>query len=291
MKDERVVLPQHSEGSLEVSALLSIFFLALWKWWFSKEFLHVLWNFTWCNRHVSEYDCPTSQNVETVISPMSSASNFRKSSSRLSNVCLQFDLCFDSAEFTSFSVLSSWKNMHLVQSVWLGVSFAQSLDSSLERETKASFRFRDSSTCYNLKLLSLVKQKQKFSNTASLNRSCYSTIRFLCNILTGIWSGVRKLTGIRPDVQNLKEIVDTYGFRWLIMSASVCRQRIFWRYVSYRCTSHPEGGPLSHMAKLQNLAPTLTKFTDQISGNFGQPSRSYGGPKIGWSCHQSAHIL
>ena len=262
LKDERVVLPQHSEGSLGVSALLSIFFLALWKWWFSKEFLHVLWNFAWCNRHVSEYDCPTSQNLDTVISPMFSASNFWKSYSRLSNVCLQFDLCFDSVGFTSFSILSSWKNMHLVQSVWLGVSFAESLDSSLERETKPSFRFRDFFDMLQSQTSKSGKTKAKFSDTASLNRSCYSTIRFLCNILTGIWSGVRKLTGIRPDVQNLEEIVDTYGFRWLIMSASVCRQRILWRYVGYRCTSHPGGSPLSHMAKLQNLAPTLTKFTD-----------------------------
>ena len=89
-------------------------------------------------------------------------------------------------------------------------------------------------TCYELKLLSLVNRRQKFSDTARRNSTCYNTIRFLCSILTGIRSGVRKLTGIRTDVRKLERIVDTYGFTYLIMSASVCRQRILYRYVICR---------------------------------------------------------
>ena len=122
--------------------------------------------------------------------------------------------------------------MHVVQPIWVGVLSTQSLGSCLEGETKSSLRFRD--FCYDLKLLSLVKQKQKFSDTARFNSICYNTIWFLCNILTGIRSGIQKLTGIWRDVQKLEGIVDIYGFTCLIMSASVCRQRILCRYVSYR---------------------------------------------------------
>ena len=226
-------------------------------------------------------------------------------------------------------------------------------------------------TCYDLKLLSLVNRRQKFSDTARRNSTCYNTIRFLCNILTGIRSGVRKLTGIRTDVRKLERIVDTYGFTYLIMSASVCRQRIFYRYVicrlwfqckhfltishlqvvyflhdmnwwwkvkeayffqpvefrnyviksdtkltsfiflnpssinvfsTWRSIKGGEGGvqPALRVAlfhtwqsyKIWHVhTPISTKFIDQISGNFGHPSRSYGGPKIGWWRHQSVHIL
>ena len=111
--------------------------------------------------------------------------------------------------------------MHLVQSIWVGVSSAQSLDSSLEGETKSSFRFRDFCEILQSQTSHLVKQKQKFSDTARLNSTCYNTIRFLFNILTGIRSGIQKLTRIRTDVWKLEGIVDTYGFTCLIMSVSV----------------------------------------------------------------------
>ena len=156
-----------------------------------------------------------------MISPMLSASNFLRSSSRQSNVCLQFDLCFDSVGFTSFSVLTSWQNMHMIQN-------------RLDQMQSPAFASKVSVTCYDLKLLSLVKQKEKFSDTGRLNSTCYNTFWFLCDILTDIWSGVRKLTGIRTEVRKLKRIVDTYGFACLIMSVSICRQRTLCRYVSYR---------------------------------------------------------
>ena len=165
---------------------------------------------------------------------MLSASNFWRSSSRRPNICLQSDLCFDSVGFTSFSVLTSWKNMHLSN-----LSELESLPRNLlihlwKGKQSPAFPSEISVTCYDLKLLSLVKQKQKLSDKARLNSTCYNTIRFLCNILTGIRSGNWKLTGIRTDVRELEGILDTYRFTCLIMSASVCMQRILYRYVSYR---------------------------------------------------------
>ena len=151
------------------------------------------------------------------MSPMLSASNFRRS--RQSNVWLQFDICFDSIEFISSSVLTFWWNMHRVQSIWVA---------------SPAFASETSVTCYDLKLLSLVKQRRRFSNVAGLNSTCYNTIQFLCNIVTGIWSGVWKLSGIQTDVHQPEGIVQKYRFTGLIMSASVSRQRILCRYVSYK---------------------------------------------------------
>ena len=62
LKDEQVVLPQLSQGSLGVSALV-YFLLCPLKMILTKEFLHVLWNFAWCNRHASPNVWPIPQNL------------------------------------------------------------------------------------------------------------------------------------------------------------------------------------------------------------------------------------